>query len=89
VGEAQLGAFLIAIGSGAFAVELAGTLDITAPAARFAQSGVLLSPGKEALCFGVPYDGRSANAPLLPLLALMLAAAGQPVCAARRRIRCR
>lgn len=39
----------------------------------------LATPGRRALCFGVPYDGRSRTAPLLPLVALTLAAAGLPV----------
>jgi anthranilate phosphoribosyltransferase len=40
---------------------------------------ILTTPGRRALCFGVPYDGRSRTAPVLPLLALTLAAAGIPV----------
>jgi anthranilate phosphoribosyltransferase len=40
---------------------------------------VLRTPGRRALSFGVPYDGRSRTAPLLPLLALVLASSGVPV----------
>jgi anthranilate phosphoribosyltransferase len=40
---------------------------------------VLRTPGRRALSFGVPYDGRSRTAPLLPLLALVLASTGVPV----------
>jgi anthranilate phosphoribosyltransferase len=40
---------------------------------------VLRSAGPRPLCFGVPYDGRSRTAPLLPLVALVLASAGIPV----------
>jgi anthranilate phosphoribosyltransferase len=54
--------------------ELAGMLQ-----AYRSHGPVLASPGRRALCFGVPYDGRSRTAPLLPLLALTLAAADQPV----------
>jgi anthranilate phosphoribosyltransferase len=34
---------------------------------------------RKAVCFGVPYDGRSRTAPLLPLLALVLTSAEIPV----------
>jgi anthranilate phosphoribosyltransferase len=72
---AQLGAFLIAHRIRRPApLELAGMLD-----ALRAEGPALHTPGRRALCFGVPYDGRSRTAPLLPLLALTLAAAGQPV----------
>ena len=40
---------------------------------------VLATPGRRPLCFGVPYDGRSRTAPLLPLVALLLASDGLPV----------
>jgi anthranilate phosphoribosyltransferase len=71
----QLGAFLIAHRIRRPAShELAGMLD------AYRHLGpVLHTPGRRALCFGVPYDGRSRSAPLLPVLALALAAAGQPV----------
>ncbi|NQV10005.1 MAG: anthranilate phosphoribosyltransferase [Cyanobacteria bacterium] len=75
VGEAQLGAFLIAHRiRRPSPIELAGMLD-----SYRTRGPVLRSPGQRPLCFGVPYDGRSRTAPLLPLLALLLAAAGQPV----------
>lgn len=75
VSEAQLGAFLIAHRiRRPTPPELAGMLD------SYRRHGpVLRSTGQRPLCFGVPYDGRSRTAPLLPLLALVLAAAGQPV----------
>ncbi len=73
--DAQLGAFLIAHRIRRPApIELTGMLD-----SYRAQGPVLLTPGRRALCFGVPYDGRSRTAPLLPLVALLLAASGQPV----------
>lgn len=73
--EAQVGAFLIAHRiRRPLALELTGMLD------SYREHGpVLTSAGRRALCFGVPYDGRSRTAPLLPLVALVLAAAGQPV----------
>ena len=39
----------------------------------------LHTPGRHPLCFAVPYDGRSRTAPLLPLVALVLASTGVPV----------
>lgn len=75
VDEAQIGAFLIAHRIRRPApIELTGMLD-----AYRQQGPKLTSPGRRALCFGVPYDGRNRTAPLLPLLALILAATGQPV----------
>ena len=75
VDPAQLGAFLIAHRiRRPTPEELSGML-----AAFQAEGPTLLTPGRRALCFGVPYDGRSRTAPLLPLVALTLAAAGQPV----------
>ncbi|MFM7313230.1 MAG: anthranilate phosphoribosyltransferase [Cyanobium sp.] len=72
---AQIGAFLIAhLIRRPRPDELAGMLD-----ALRSSGPVLESPGRRALCFGVPYDGRSRTAPLLPLIALTLAAADQPV----------
>ncbi len=73
--EAQVGAFLIAHRiRRPLPLELTGMLD------SYREHGpVLTTPGRRALCFGVPYDGRSRTAPLLPLVALVLAAAGQPV----------
>jgi anthranilate phosphoribosyltransferase len=73
--EAQLGAFLIAHRiRRPLPIELAGMLE------SYRHHGpTLVTPGRRALCFGVPYDGRSRTAPLLPLVALVLAAAGLPV----------
>ncbi len=73
--DAQLGAFLIAHRIRRPApIELTGMLECYR-----SQGPVLHTPGRRALCFGVPYDGRSRTAPLLPLVALLLAASGQPV----------
>ncbi|MCP9850964.1 anthranilate phosphoribosyltransferase family protein [Cyanobium sp. Morenito 9A2] len=75
VGEAQLGAFLIAHRiRRPSPIELTGMLD-----SYRAHGPVLRSPGRRPLCFGVPYDGRSRTAPLVPMVALLLAASGQPV----------
>lgn len=73
--DAQMGAFLIAHRiRRPLPVELSGMLD------SYRNHGpVLETPGCKALCFGVPYDGRSRTAPLLPLTALVLASAGVPV----------
>jgi len=75
VDPAQLGAFLIAHRiRRPTPEELSGMLD------TFQALGpTLATPGQRALCFAVPYDGRSRTAPLLPLAALNLAAAGIPV----------
>ena len=75
VSETQLGAFLIAHRiRRPLPIELAGMLE------SYRHHGpVLRTPGKRALSFGVPYDGRSRTAPLLPLVALLLASAGVPV----------
>jgi anthranilate phosphoribosyltransferase len=75
VDPAQLGAFLIAHRiRRPTPEELSGMLD------TFQALGpTLATPGQRALCFAVPYDGRSRTAPLLPLAALTLAAAGIPV----------
>jgi anthranilate phosphoribosyltransferase len=73
--DAQLGAFLIAHRIRRPApLELTGMLD-----SYRAHGPVLHTPGRKALCFNVPYDGRSRTAPLLPLVALVLAAQGLPV----------
>ncbi len=71
----QMGAFLIAHRiRRPTPEELAGMLD------AYRELGPRLqTPGRRALCFGVPYDGRDRTAPLLPLLALTLAAEGLPV----------
>lgn len=73
--DAQLGAFLIAHRIRRPApLELAGMLE------SYREHGpVLHTPGRKALCFNVPYDGRNRTAPLLPLVALVLAAQGLPV----------
>lgn len=72
---AQIAAFLIAHRiRRPTPLELAGMLE-----AYRSHGPQLISPGRRPLCFGVPYDGRSRTAPLLPLLALTLAAADQPV----------
>ena len=73
--EAQIGAFLIAHRiRRPLPIELTGMLD------SYRTHGPrLITPGRRALCFGVPYDGRTRTAPLLPLVALLLSAAGQPV----------
>lgn len=72
---AQIAAFLIAHRiRRPTPAELAGMLE-----AYRACGPRLVSPGRQPLCFCVPYDGRSRTAPLLPLLALTLAAADQPV----------
>jgi anthranilate phosphoribosyltransferase len=72
---AQMGAFLIAHRiRRPTPEELAGMLE------AYRDLGPSLeTPGRRALCFGVPYDGRDRTAPLLPLLALTLAAEGLPV----------
>ena len=75
VDDAQMGAFLIAHRiRRPSPQELTGMLD-----GYRAQGPILTTSGRRALCFGVPYDGRSRTAPLLPLLALALAAEGLPV----------
>ena len=73
--DAQLGAFLIAHRiRRPLPIELTGMLD------SYRKHGPRLeTPGRRALCFGVPYDGRNRTAPLLPLIALVLASSGLPV----------
>ncbi len=72
---AQMGAFLIAHRiRRPLPIELTGMLD------SYRRHGpVLETPGRRPLCFGVPYDGRSRTAPLLPLVAVVLASAAVPV----------
>jgi anthranilate phosphoribosyltransferase len=74
---AQIGAFMIAhrirrpTGE-----ELAGMLD------AYAELGPVLNPistSRSVTVLGVPYDGRSRTAPILPLTALVLATTGCPV----------
>ena len=74
---AQIGAFMIAHRIKRPTVEeLAGTLDAyqalgpTLPA---------IADGRSALVFSCPYDGRSRTAPITPITALVLMAAGLPV----------
>lgn len=76
VSEAQIGAFLIA-----HRIRRPAPLELTGMLDGYRRHGpVLRSNGAPPpLCFGVPYDGRSRTAPILPLLALTLAAAGLPV----------
>jgi anthranilate phosphoribosyltransferase len=75
VDDAQMGAFLIAHRiRRPHPIELSGMLD------SYRRWGpVLETPGRRPLCFGVPYDGRSRTAPLLPLVALVLASDDLPV----------
>ncbi|MEB3321190.1 MAG: anthranilate phosphoribosyltransferase family protein [Synechococcaceae cyanobacterium] len=71
---AQIGAFLIAHRiRRPEPQELAGMLDV------YRAWGPRLSSSRRALCFGMPFDGRSRTAPVYPLTALVLAAAGLPV----------
>jgi anthranilate phosphoribosyltransferase len=73
--DAQLGAFLIA-----HRIRRPAPLELTGMLDSYNQHGPRLhSIGRRPLCFGVPYDGRTRTAPLLPLLALLLSAAGVPV----------
>lgn len=69
---AQMGAFLIAHRlRRPSSEELAGMLD------AYRRLGPQLPAGSRAvISFGAPFDGRSRTAPLLPLTALVLAAAG-------------
>jgi anthranilate phosphoribosyltransferase len=75
---AQIGAFLIAHRikrpTGA---ELAGMLDTYA--ALGPQLQPVASHDRSPVIFGIPYDGRSRTAPISPLVALILTAAGMPV----------
>ena len=73
--DAQMGAFLIAHRIRRPApIELTGMLD------SYRRHGPKLkTQGRKALCFCVPYDGRSRTAPLVPLVALVLASTGLPV----------
>lgn len=73
--EAQMGAFLIA-----HRIRRPAPLELTGMLESYRAHGPALhTPGHRALCFNVPYDGRSRTAPLLPLVALVLAAQGLPV----------
>ena len=71
---AQIGAFLIAHRiRRPEPQELTGMLDV------YRQRGPALTSPTPALCFGMPFDGRSRTAPIYPLTALVLAAAEIPV----------
>jgi anthranilate phosphoribosyltransferase len=73
--EAQAGAFLIAHRlRRPAACELAGMLD-----AYRALGPQLPASDRAVISFGVPFDGRSRSAPVLPLTALLLNAAGLAV----------
>jgi len=68
---AQIGAFLIAHRiRRPEPQELTGMLDV------YRRRGPVLTSGSPAVCFGMPFDGRSRTAPIYPLTALVLAAAG-------------
>jgi len=74
---AQIGAFMIAHRiKRPTGEELAGMLD------AYEQLGPCLQANESplpVLVFGIPYDGRSRTAPVSPLTALILTAAGQPL----------
>jgi anthranilate phosphoribosyltransferase len=74
---AQIGAFLIAHRiKRPTGEELAGMLD------AYDELGPKLQPitsAPQPMVFGIPYDGRTRTAPISPVTALLLAAAGQPV----------
>ncbi|MEB3176697.1 MAG: anthranilate phosphoribosyltransferase family protein [Synechococcus sp.] len=71
---AQIGAFLIAHRiRRPEPQELTGMLDV------YRQRGPQLRTEKTAISFGMPFDGRTRTAPIYPLTALVLAAAGVPV----------
>ncbi|YAF97399.1 MAG: anthranilate phosphoribosyltransferase family protein [Nodularia sp. CChRGM 3473] len=74
---AQIGAFLIAHRiKRPTGEELAGMLD------AYDELGPKLQPiaaARPAMVLGLPYDGRTRTAPISPVTALLLAAAGQPV----------
>lgn len=74
---AQIGAFLIAHRiKRPTGEELAGMLD------AYEELGPKLKPINSLqppIVLGIPYDGRARTAPISPIIALMLAAVGQPV----------
>jgi anthranilate phosphoribosyltransferase len=74
---AQIGAFMIAHRlKRPTGEEMAGLLD------AYKALGPTIptrQDGQVPMVFGMPYDGRSRCAPIFPLVALVLAAAGQPV----------
>ena len=72
--DAQIGAFLIAHRiRRPEPQELTGMLDL------YRDLGPNLTTAGRALCFGMPFDGRTRTAPIYPLTALVLAAVGIPV----------
>ncbi|MBD1876552.1 anthranilate phosphoribosyltransferase family protein [Nodosilinea sp. FACHB-131] len=74
---AQIGAFMIAHRIKRPTVdELAGTLDAYA---ALGPTLPAIADGRHALVLSCPYDGRSRTAPVTPITALVLAAAGVPV----------
>jgi anthranilate phosphoribosyltransferase len=74
---AQIGAFMIAHRiKRPTGEELAGMLD------AYDELGPKLQPissNRRVIVLGIPYDGRTRTAPISPITALLLAAAGQPV----------
>ncbi|MDZ7957632.1 MAG: anthranilate phosphoribosyltransferase family protein [Aulosira sp. DedQUE10] len=74
---AQIGAFLIAHRiKRPTSEELAGMLD------AYNELGPKLQPiaaKRPVIVLGIPYDGRTRTAPISPIIALLLAAVGQPV----------
>lgn len=75
---AQIGAFLIAHRiKRPTGIELAGFLDAYDELGE--KIAPLPDPHRLPIVFGVPYDGRTRTAPLLPITALLLAIAGIPV----------
>lgn len=71
---AQIGAFLIAHRiRRPEPQELTGMLDV------YRRRGPQLHTNQAAVSFGMPFDGRTRTAPIYPLTALVLAAAGVPV----------
>jgi anthranilate phosphoribosyltransferase len=74
---AQIGAFLIAHRiKRPTGEELAGMLDAYDELGPKLQA---ITSTPQPLVFGIPYDGRTRTAPISPVTALLLAAAGQPV----------
>ncbi|OUL29243.1 hypothetical protein BV378_06460 [Nostoc sp. RF31YmG] len=74
---AQIGAFLIAHRiKRPISDELAGMLDAYNELAPKLQP---IASERPVIVFGIPYDGRTRTAPISPLIALLLAAVGQPV----------
>jgi len=74
---AQIGAFLIAHRiKRPTGEELAGMLDAYDELGPKLQSITTANP---VIVLGIPYDGRTRTAPISPVTALLLAAAGQPV----------